>query len=70
MYKKIVERTRSARPKKKKVAKKSSTSTTWGGEGKSGKREKNCYKWQLATPFDEGKEHTEGGGQKKSNTHT
>lgn len=32
------------------------------GEGES---EKNCYKWQLATPFDGGKEHTEGGGQKK-----
>lgn len=67
MYKKIVERTRSARPKKK-VAKKSLTSTT-RTVGVVGESEKNCYKWQLATPFDGGKEHTEG-GDKKRNTNT
>lgn len=33
-----------------------------------GKAKKNCYKWQLATRFDGGKEHREvgrGGEQKK-----
>lgn len=68
MYKKIVERTRSARPKKKGCKEIFNKNNMRGrGEGES---EKNCYKWQLATPFDGGKEHTEGGGQKKSNTHT
>lgn len=46
-------RTRKARPKKK-VAKKifNKHKEEGGGEKSKGKAlEKNCYKWQLATPF-------------------
>lgn len=69
MYKKNSRKNKKCATKKKRLQR-NLQQAQHEGRGRAVESEKNCYKWQLATPFDGGKEHTEGGGQKKSNTHT